>query len=303
VAGRERRRQDRAGEDEIAKRPRVGVDAGGTKLLLVAQWPDRRLVHRLPTGIDFSAPQLENAVRAFIGTLDATPALVGVAVPGLVGPDGRVVACDTLPGLVGWSVESLAAGFPVRAVNDAEAALREELHDLPAGATAGVVMVGTGIGAAFVAGGRLLRGASGWAGELGSIPMAGPQAVKILDELASGAALLKECGVPAESLQARAAAGDESILDSVRRAGHALGLGLAAVIDLLNPSVLALGGGVLDYPGYLEAAGEAARRHTLPDLWRACALRRVRAGELVAALGAIRDPGPIDADRLGGGGE
>jgi glucokinase len=295
VAGRERRRQDRTGEDEITNGPRVGIDAGGTKLLLVAQWPDRRLVHRLPTGIEFSAPRLEAAVRSFIGTLGATPVLVGVAVPGLVGRDGRVVACDTLPGLVGWGAEgSLAAGCPVRVVNDAEAALREELHDLPAGATAGVVMVGTGIGAAFVVGGRLLQGACGWAGELGSIPMAGQQAVKTLDELASGAALLKECGVSPESLRARAAAGDESILDSVRRAGRALGLGLAAVIDLLNPSVLALGGGVLDYAGYLEAAEDAARHHSLPDLWRVCALRRVRAGELVAALGAIRDPGAID---------
>jgi predicted NBD/HSP70 family sugar kinase len=296
VAGGERRRQDRAGEDEIANGPRVGIDAGGTKLLLVAQWPERRLVHRLPTGIDFTARALEEAALGFIRSLEAPPVLVGVAVPGLVGADGRVVACDTLPGLVGWSGASAlaAAGCPVRVINDADAALAEEGQDLPHDATAGVVMVGTGIGAAFVVGGRRLRGTSGWAGELGSIPLTAGQTVKTLDELASGAALLKDCGVSAEALRARAAAGDRGILESVRAAGRALGLGLATVIDVLNPSVLALGGGVLDYPGYLEAAEEAARRHSLPDLWRACALRRVRSGELVAALGATRDPAVDD---------
>jgi predicted NBD/HSP70 family sugar kinase len=298
VACRERRRQDRAGEDEIANGPRVGIDAGGTKLLLVAQWPDRRLVQRVPTGIAFTARALEDAAFGFVRSLEAAPMLVGVAVPGLVAEDARVVACDTLPGLVGWNGRSAlaAAGCHVRVMNDADAALEEERRDLPKGATAGVVMVGTGIGAAFVAGGRRLRGACGWAGELGSIPVAGPDAPKTLDQLASGAALLEECGGSAESLRERAAAGDEGILESVRRAGNALGLGLAAVIDLLNPSVLALGGGVLDYPGYLEAAEQAARRHSLPDLWRACVLRRVRSGELVAALGALRDPVVEDYD-------
>ena len=75
---------------------------------------------------------------------------------------------------------------------------------------------------------------------------------------------------------------------ALRAAGEALGLGLATVINLLNPSLLALGGGALELPGYLAGALHAAERHSLSDLWRACEVRRVREGELTAALGALR---------------
>jgi predicted NBD/HSP70 family sugar kinase len=60
------------------------------------------------------------------------------------------------------------------------------------------------------------------------------------------------------------------------------------LIDLLNPALVSIGGGLVELPGYLEAALASAKRHSLPDLWRACRVRRVRAGELVAALGAAR---------------
>ena len=72
-------------------------------------------------------------------------------------------------------------------VNDAAAALVEECHDAPAGATAAVVMVGTGIGAALLVNGQPFGGARGWAGELGSIPIAtASDGVRTLDQLASG---------------------------------------------------------------------------------------------------------------------
>jgi predicted NBD/HSP70 family sugar kinase len=87
---------------------------------------------------------------------------------------------------------------------------------------------------------------------------------------------------------ARAAARDAEVLHAFRRGGEALGLGLATVIDLLNPSVVAVGGGALELTGYLEAALESARRHSMLEMWKACEVRRVRAGELVAALGALR---------------
>jgi predicted NBD/HSP70 family sugar kinase len=79
-----------------------------------------------------------------------------------------------------------------------------------------------------------------------------------------------------------------SARQAVQDAGTALGLGLAALIDLVNPALVAIGGGLTDLPGYLDAALASAQRHTLPDLWRACVVRKVRAGELVAALGAAR---------------
>src|SRR5437867_13205971 len=112
-------------------------------------------------------------------------------------------------------------------------------------------MPGTGIGAAFMVEGRMCRGGRGWAGELGYVPVAGPERVSTLDELASGAGLLRRLGGDAAAVLGRAAAGEPAVVAALRAAGEALGLGLATVINLLNPSLLALGGGALELPGYL----------------------------------------------------
>jgi predicted NBD/HSP70 family sugar kinase len=214
---------------------------------------------------------------------------VGLAIPGLVGPGPSVQACDVLPAIVGWRPPASLTSMRFAMINDAAAALAEECHDAPSDVTAAVVMAGTGIGAALLAHGRALGGANGWAGELGSIPIAaGTDGVRTLDQLASGQALAARLGVDGATVRARVDGGDESALRAVQDAGTALGLGLAALIDLVNPALVSIGGGLADLPGYLDAALASAERHTLPDLWRACRVRKVRTGELVAALGAAR---------------
>lgn len=267
----------------------IGFDLGGTKLLMVAEGPAGRVVDRVPTGPTFDGPTLEAAMGAFIAARGGEPDAVGLAIPGLVGPGPSVQACDVLPALVGWRPPgALAAGRRFRMINDAAAALVEECHDAAPGLTAAVVMAGTGIGAAMVVGGRPLTGASGWAGELGSIPLAVPSGVRTLDQLASGAALAMRLGADGSRVRARVEAGDQDALRAVREAGTALGLGLAILIDIINPGWVSVGGGLVDLPGYFDAAREGAQAHALPDLWRACRLGKVRAGELVAALGAAR---------------
>jgi predicted NBD/HSP70 family sugar kinase len=95
-------------------------------------------------------------------------------------------------------------------------------------------------------------------------------------------------GTDGATVRAQLEAGDEMARKAVQESGTVLGLGLAALIDIVNPALVSIGGGLSELPGYLEAALASAERHTLPDLWRACRVRRVRAGELVAALGAAR---------------
>jgi predicted NBD/HSP70 family sugar kinase len=266
----------------------VGIDIGGTKLLGAALRGDGARLHRAATGRDATPGTIVREILAFVAELDATPTSMGVAVPGLVDASGRIVACSHLPALIGWrpadDLEHL--GCTVHVLNDADAALAEEARDFPAGATAGVIMVGTAVGAGFVVEGRPLRGASGWAGELGHIPVRVGDRITVLDEVAGGDYLVRRLDLPGAEIAARAAAGDAAVQATVRAAGEALGLGLATVVNLLNPSLLALGGGTLRIPGYYEAAVEAGARLSLPDLWRACEVRRVRAGETVVALGA-----------------
>ena len=267
--------------------PLVGVDIGGTKMLMVAQWPDRVVSERVPTGLGMAQDRVEASIRAFLARLPAPPAALGLAVPGLVDERGEVVACVGPPPLLGWRprADTFGVGCPMIVLNDAEAALLEETRDL-AGVSAALVIVGTWVGASFMERGRVLRGARGWSGELGSIPIAAEQGVRPLDALASGAALVGRLGVDGATLAARAAAGDRAILAAIADAGTMLGLGLAGVVNLLNPELLILGGGTAALPGYLDAALDSAERHALPVAWQCCAVRRARAAENVVALGA-----------------
>ncbi len=266
----------------------VGLDLGGTKLLMVAGDGEERRVERVATGPAFGPEALEAEVRRFVRALPRAPEAVGLAVPGLVGADGRVQACDVLPRVVGWRPAAALSGpWDFHVLNDAEAALVEEAQDAPPEATIAVVMAGTGIGAAFLLHGRVFGGANGWAGELGSVPLATADGVRTLDQLASGEALVRRLGA-GDALVARLDAGDAAARTAVEEAGAALGLALAMVVDLFNPSAIAIGGGVALLPGYLEAALRSAARHALPDPWGACVVRKVRAGDLVAALGAAR---------------
>ena len=255
----------------------AGADLGGTKLRVVV---DGRIVLDVPTGPAATPAEIE---RHIAGCLPSGTAALGIAIPGLVAGD-TVVLSDVLPLIGGW--RPLAAlGLPGVVINDASAALVADSADLPAGATAGVVMVGTGIGASFLVDGRKLEGAGGHAGELGSIPAA-PDG-RTLDQLASGAALLRASGGTPAELHGRLASGDAGAERLVADAGAALGRGLATLVNLFNPVRLTLGGGTLRYRGYVEAARAAAEAGSLGELWRACELRVAVEPDTLVARGAI----------------
>ena len=264
----------------------IGIDVGGTKALILSG----ELEERSETGPEFSPAALEARLRRFVAASELHPTGIGIAVPGLVDLEGRITACDVLPKFGGWNPRETLADLGARVVvtNDVKAALAEEMHDAPPGATVGVVMAGTAIGAAFITEGRALLGAGGWAGELGYMPVFVDGDVKRLDELAGGSFIAASLGIPPHELARRATDGDDPALEAIRKGGFALGVGLAAVINLLNPSRLAVGGGALSLPGYWEAAREAAARHSIPEMSHSCRLYQVRAGGRVAALGAIR---------------
>lgn len=264
----------------------VGIDIGGTKMLVMAGGE----TVRVDTGPQATPAMLSAAIRSHLSRLRIVPSVIGVAIPGLVEPDGRVQMSGVLPHLADWHPASDFADFGCRvhALNDAEAALVEEAQDLPEGATAGIVMAGTAIGAAFRVDGKPLRGARGWAGELGFMPVATPLGVKRLDELAGGRFIAATLGTDGAGLLQRALQGDESALAAIRAGGEALGLALAGVINLLNPHLLVLGGGTMQLPGYADAMHEAVDRHSLPPLREACELRMAKGDATVVAMGALR---------------
>jgi predicted NBD/HSP70 family sugar kinase len=267
----------------------VSVDLGGTRMRLLAESAGHRRTRVVPTGRSFSGHDIELSLKQFLGELPMAPVCLGIAIPGLVDDRGQVVACDVLPRVEGIRKTSFEfAGCPVHLVNDVEAGLIEESFDLPPNVVSVLVMVGTGIGMAFKMNGKLCRGSNGWAGELGKIPISFKEGVRTLDDLASGASIVTRLGGEIGSINERIRAQDPDVMKCLKTAGWALGLGLASIINLLNPELLILGGGTLKFPGYYEAALESSAQHSMPQPWQACTIRRPREEELVVALGAIR---------------
>lgn len=264
----------------------IGADLGGTKLLLLCGAFSRRF----ETGPGYTPEDFSAQLRAFIDDLNRRPTRIGIAVPGLVASDGEIVSCDVLPSLTGWRPETSlkALGCRVTVINDVEAALLEEMQDASDDFTGGVIMAGTAIGAAFMTHGRRLRGVNGWAGELGYLPLHIDGSVKRLDEIAGGGAMATLLGISGEALARLANDDDPIAMATVRAGGDALGLGMASIINLLNPSRLAVGGGSLKLKGYWEAALLTAETHAIPSLWNVCIVERVKSEDFVAVLGAIR---------------
>jgi glucokinase len=254
----------------------AGVDLGGTRLRVLV---DGRIVAETPTGPAIRPDEIAARVRA---ALPAGTRAVGFAVPGLVA-DGAVVRADDLPAIAGWRPFP-ELGLPGTVINDARAALLADAADLPAGATAAVVMAGTGIGAALLVHGRVLEGAGGFAGELGSVPADASGAT--LDMRAAGAAILRAAGCDASAFAARLSAGDAGARRIVADAGAALGRGLAGLVNLFNPARLTLAGGALRWPGYAAAAFDATRKAALAEPMAQCVLRVATDPDTLVARGA-----------------
>lgn len=155
-----------------------------------------------------------------------------------------------------------------------------------------------GVGGGLVIGGRLVSGSSGFAGELGHVPVAGRTASchcgkrGCLETVASIPSLLKRCeasGVHTlEDLRAAAAASDPLVSEALREAGTAIGevLGTAAVT--LNPAEIVLAGDLIDVaPELLRHVRRAIGYQLLPMLDTPPEIRRSDLGEEAGALGAL----------------
>jgi len=265
----------------------LGVDIGGTKMLVVARDPSGALVSEtsIPTGPATTGAWLEREIREFGQSLDGDVERVAIAVPGLVADHAEVRSCDVLPRLVGWrpAVDLV--------INDIRAALASVIDSLDADGPVLCVVAGTAIGAAFtdIGGVDVFDGADGWAGELGYLPM-GPAPdgqVQRLDDLAGGSALLTALQLPAGEVHRRLATDDPAVRAGVETAGAALGLGLAACVNLLNPRTLVLGGGTCRFAGYRDAAVRTAEAHSIPELWTSLRVRHFADERRFAADGAL----------------
>lgn len=260
--------------------PVIGVDAGGTKLLAGVIHEDLTVGHcvrRLWSGGD-RAEVLDTMVEAVseaAGTVEGVRA-VGFGIPSLVDfATGTSVSSVHLPldGVPFRDLMSSRLGVPVYVDNDVNLAV---LAEQAAGAARGardVVMLtlGTGIGSGVLVDGRLMRGATGAAAEIGhmTIDQDGPPCQGTcpgrgcLEVMASGTAIGREgteAGrrepssalgravaqrgvVTGEEVTALAVGGDAVACRVLAAVGRSLGAGIASVVNIFEPEVVVVGGG------------------------------------------------------------
>ncbi|MEA2319953.1 MAG: glucokinase [Solirubrobacteraceae bacterium] len=289
------------GDSDMADACVIGVDLGGTKLLAGTVDADLRVHHRAYRLARRDAV-IETIVEAVEEAREASTreiAAVGVGIPCLIEPGrGVAMACNHLP-LVDVPVRALLAerlGLPVVLDNDANAALFAEARFGAARGASHVVMltIGTGIGGGLLVDGRILRGASGAAGELGhiSIEREGPTCPGncpnrgCLEAFVSGPALAAAGRRAAEaepgSGLGQALAGGREITgplvtelahdgDAVAREvlaelGRDLGIGIASLVNIFNPEVVVIGGGLVAAGDFLlePARATVAERSVVP---------------------------------------
>ncbi|MEU9034880.1 ROK family transcriptional regulator [Streptomyces sp. NPDC048352] len=218
-----------------------------------------------------------------------------LAVPGVVpnAPGGLVAHAPNL----GWRDVRPADHWPdphtvPEPENEANlGALAEQRRRGRSAETFVHVSAEAGIGAALVIDGRLFRGARGFAGELGHLPVHPDGAPcpcgarGCLEQYAGERAVLREAGLddtgdPVAVLAGRAGAGDPATLRALDRAGRALGLALTSAVDLIDPDALVLGGAYAELADWLlpplraELAARVTVRPWAPEAVRPSSLGR-----------------------------
>jgi fructokinase len=250
---------------------RFGIDLGGSKIELLAldAQGDERHRERVTTPAgDYAATldAIERLVQGAERALGATGS-VGVATPGAVSrASGRIKNANSTC-LNGRALrEDLEArlGRAVRIANDANCFALSEARD-GAGQDAAVVfgaILGTGVGGGIVVRGAILEGANAIAGEWGHNALPSPAERDLplprcycgrsgcIETYLSGPALTRDHArvtgeaVSARAIAERAAQGEPACGDSIARYAERLARSLALVINLLDPEVIVLGGGL-----------------------------------------------------------
>lgn len=306
----------------------VGVDLGGTKIFTALATVDGevRSEVKVPTlaaeGYERVLGRIAETVAEVkrLAGFSGKPLRIGLGAPGPLDVKQGVV--HVAPNL-GWRNVPLKAdleqltGVPVFLENDANLAAwgefvygaGKEARDLV------YVTVSTGIGGGLIFSGKIYRGTSYGAGEIGHITVCpdGPECHcgnrGCLEALASGTAVAREAklliargagqailsladnqpeAVTARTVSLAATQGDAEAQQLLDSAARWLGIGLAAVLNLLNPEMLVLGGGMMNSASlFWDTLDDEVRRRALPSAFQAARLVTASLGGRSGVLGAV----------------
>jgi fructokinase len=251
---------------------RIGIDLGGTKIegIVMDDAGRERARRRVPTPKGDYRATVE-AIAALVAVLESGaggPATVGVGIPGAISRvSGRVKNANSTC-LIGSPLQSdleSVLGRPVRLANDANCfALSEAVDGAGCGARVvfGVIL-GTGVGGGIVVDGRVLEGANAIAGEWGHNPLPLPAGDDLpLRPCYCGRAGCIETYLSGPALEREGGAAEEG---AIARYEARLARALAGVINLLDPDVIVLGGGVSNVDRLYATVPKLWREHVFSD--------------------------------------
>jgi glucokinase len=244
------------------------VDLGGT---IRARDHEHLLV---TDGPEFVLDRVVDMARKLLGSIDRTPSDLIAAAIGVPGPvefaTGRPSNPPIMPGWDGFDIPAWIREHlhvPTLVDNDVNVmAVGERARAFPDTADLIFVKVATGIGAGIIAGGALQRGAGGIAGDIGHVRAARGSDVACtcgnigcLEAVASGSAVARQLRATGRDVSSTAEGlklvrdGDVDAIQAVRQAGRDLGEVLAACVNLINPSVIVIGGSLAQAGEHLLA--------------------------------------------------
>ena len=263
---------------------RIGIDLGGTKIegIVLGDAGEVLARRRVPTPRGY-AESIE-AIAGLVADLEGEGggrATVGIGMPGAISPATGLVKNANSTWLNGRPFrEDLGRrlGCPLRLANDADCFALSEASDGAAAGAAVVfgVIVGTGTGGGVVVNGRVLTGPNAIAGEWGHNPLPWPAADELpgpvcycgkrgcIETWLSGPGLTRdharESGVAAapSAIAEAAELGDGAAGEALRRYEERMARALASVINVLDPDVIVLGGGLSNLSRLYR---------TVPRLW------------------------------------
>lgn len=266
---------------------RIGIDLGGTKIEAIALESDGtiRVRRRVPAPRgDYRATV--TALRDLVQAVESearTTGPIGVGIPGTISPATGLIKNANSVWLIGHRLDRdlvEATGRSVRLANDANCFALSEAND-GAGAGHGVVfgaILGTGCGSGIVVDGRIVSGPNSIAGEWGHNPLPWPLGDELpgpkcycgkygcQETYMAGTGLERDFReqtgreLKGADIVAAAEAGDLQAEAALQRYEHRLARGLAAIINVVDPDVIVLGGGM---------SNQTRLYRNVPKLWGA----------------------------------
>jgi glucokinase len=302
------------------------ADLGGTHLRAATVDARGRIHFRAkqntPQGTDPNqiVAAVVNAVGDYIKESGVTDGLraISLVVPGTVNVDtGTVVKAPNLPCLDGFPLAAALTnelGLPAILENDANAAAVGEMWQGAARGCRTIICVtlGTGVGGGIILDGELWRGVDGAAAEIGHMcvdPFGGVACTcgsrGCLEVFASATAIVRMTReasprypdsvlhdvreLTAQTIFEAGLEGDELALEIFRRMGVYLGIGLANLINILNPEMIVIGGGVVNgWDLFAKDMMQQVEERAFPLLAARVKIERAKCGDDAGLLGAAR---------------